>query len=310
MSLPCKYSIVVPVYNSRDSLSELISELEKAMDQQGETYEIIMIDDCSRDDSWQQLKGLKNNKSHLRFFRLSNNFGQSAATLCGFHQAKGEIIITIDDDLQYHPREIHKLIERYEEEDDNLLVFGIPEKHKHKRPNVILSFLSKYFVTLFLLTKHRNTNYWSSFRILSSKIIFYKGKPTPVKNMNLFPWIVSDQFIGHVTVQHSERPYNTSNYTLSKKWKHALPTFMMFSSFPLKYFLLGGFVFVGLNLVLFGLYFTGLINHLKIFAELFIFLFIMVNACILISLAIISRYVSNILLHVKGKPEYHIIEEL
>lgn len=112
-SLP-DISIVIPVYNSQSTLPVLYAEIEKAM--AGENWEVIFVDDGSRDESWLQLRTLKEqHPGRVTAVRLRRNFGQHNALACGFGFAKGMLTITMDDDLQHPPSEIPKLLARARE---------------------------------------------------------------------------------------------------------------------------------------------------------------------------------------------------
>ena len=105
-----KYSLVVPVYNTGKDLFQLHKEIKHAFEGKID-FEIIYVDDFSQDDSWNSLKEIKNSDStgRIKLVRLSKNFGQHAATLCGFENASGEFILTMDDDLEVLPSEFEKL---------------------------------------------------------------------------------------------------------------------------------------------------------------------------------------------------------
>jgi polyisoprenyl-phosphate glycosyltransferase len=112
-SLP-DISIVIPVYNSQSTLPVLYAEIEKAMS--GHNWEVIFVDDGSRDESWLQLRKLKEqHPAHIIAVRLRRNFGQHNALACGFGFARGSLTITMDDDLQHPPSEIPKLLARARE---------------------------------------------------------------------------------------------------------------------------------------------------------------------------------------------------
>ncbi len=110
-----EYSIVIPVYNSEKSLSILFDGITDTMNRMGKSYEVIFVDDGSKDTSWDVLQAIKQqDEEHVTAIKLAKNFGQHNALLCGFSFAKGTAIITMDDDLQHPPEEISKLIEQYE----------------------------------------------------------------------------------------------------------------------------------------------------------------------------------------------------
>ena len=106
------YSIIIPVYNSQDTLEDLLRRIEDTLLTIGKPFEILFIDDFSLDDSWNVLKKLRAGRSHIRLIRLTKNFGQAAATLCGIRKASAETMVIIDDDLQYPPEEIKRTTQR------------------------------------------------------------------------------------------------------------------------------------------------------------------------------------------------------
>jgi len=114
------YSVVVPVFNSSLSLKELYAGLQAVFGKTGKDFEVIFVDDASSDNSWEVLSGIKSNDpGHVTAIALSRNFGQHNATLCGMSYAKGDFIVTIDDDLQVLPEEIIRLMERQAEPGQN-----------------------------------------------------------------------------------------------------------------------------------------------------------------------------------------------
>jgi glycosyltransferase involved in cell wall biosynthesis len=108
-------SIVVPIFNEEENLEELVVSLTAVMQGYCERYEILLIDDGSTDRSFEIMKELAKRDPHLRLIRFGINYGQTAALSAGFHQANGEIIVTLDADLQNDPADIPKLIEKVEE---------------------------------------------------------------------------------------------------------------------------------------------------------------------------------------------------
>src|ERR1700752_3305226 len=104
-------SIVVPVFNSEKTLTELYTRINSAFENEKKQYQLIFIDDGSKDGSWEILKKLKeNNPDKITLIQLTKNYGQHNAIICGFNYSKGDFIVTMDDDLQHPPEEISKLI--------------------------------------------------------------------------------------------------------------------------------------------------------------------------------------------------------
>jgi len=108
-------SVVIPAYNEEENVPILYEKLKKVLDGLGEDYEIIFVDDGSTDGTYQRLKQLAEKDSRLKVIRFKRNYGQTAAMSAGFEHAKGDVIITLDADLQNDPEDIPLLLEKLEE---------------------------------------------------------------------------------------------------------------------------------------------------------------------------------------------------
>ena len=102
-------SIVVPLFNEEESLPELCSWIKSVVDQHGYTYEVLLIDDGSRDDSWKVIQTLANSNPNIKGIKFQRNYGKSAALNEGFKAAQGDVVITMDADMQDSPDEIPAL---------------------------------------------------------------------------------------------------------------------------------------------------------------------------------------------------------
>ncbi len=108
-------SIVIPLYNEAENIEPLYAELSAALDEIGCTYEVIAVDDGSRDDSFARLKSVHERDPRWRVIRFRRNFGQTAALSAGFDQASGDVIIAMDGDLQHQPEDVPRFIEKIAE---------------------------------------------------------------------------------------------------------------------------------------------------------------------------------------------------
>lgn len=108
-------SIVVPVYNEQESVEPLCAEIYAALGRLKMSAEVILVDDGSRDETWPKLTALAGRYAQLRLIRFRGNFGQTAAMSAGFHAAKGDVVITLDADLQNDPADIPLLLEKMNE---------------------------------------------------------------------------------------------------------------------------------------------------------------------------------------------------
>ena len=124
-----KYSVVIPVYNSEKIIEETVRQVRDAFLSSGFEFEVILVNDGSKDDSWKTIASLASSFHEVVSINLLKNYGQHNANLCGFREASGDYIITMDDDLQNPPEEIGKLIETAQKGYD--LVIGRFESKKH-----------------------------------------------------------------------------------------------------------------------------------------------------------------------------------
>jgi len=204
-----------------------------------ENFETIFVEDHGKDDSWEVLKKLKAaHPDEIKAIRLSKNFGQHNATLCGFGFARGEYIITIDDDLQTPPSEIARLIESMTAEPADL-IYGITRKKNHSRArNLGSASLKKSSKVM-----HGSPGEGSSFRLITRSLadkILQHNQHFIYLDEVLY-WYTDD--IAFVDVIHLPRKYQQSGYTLLKL-AHLIGNIMMYyTMLPLKFLVYGGFFF-------------------------------------------------------------------
>jgi glycosyltransferase involved in cell wall biosynthesis len=135
-------SIVVPLFNEEESLPELVQWINRVMTDNHYSYEIIMIDDGSKDKSWQVIERLQHENQNIKGIKFRRNYGKSAALYCGFDVAKGDVVITMDADLQDSPDEIPELFRMVKEEGYDL-VSGW--KKKRRDPILTKNLPSKFY---------------------------------------------------------------------------------------------------------------------------------------------------------------------
>jgi len=108
-------SVVIPVYNEEDNIPLLYEQLSAALNELGKSYEVIVIDDGSKDKSFERLKEIHEKDPRWQIIRFRRNFGQTAGMSAGFNESRGEIVLTIDADLQNDPKDIRKLLAKFDE---------------------------------------------------------------------------------------------------------------------------------------------------------------------------------------------------
>ncbi len=237
-------SIVVSVYNSEATLSELIRRLGSVLGAMSLEYEIILVNDCSRDGSWDQILDLSQGDSRIRGINLMRNYGQHNALLCGIRQASGEGIVTLDDDLQNPPEEIPKLLSKLSKGVD--VVYGYPEKQQHGFWRDLASRVTKLALkTVMSAETAQHVSAFRAFRThLRDSFAAYQGPFVSIDT--LLTWGTS-QF-DFVYVRHEPRKVGESNYTFMKLATHALNMITGFSTLPLR---LAGYV--GFTFTLLGI---------------------------------------------------------
>jgi undecaprenyl-phosphate 4-deoxy-4-formamido-L-arabinose transferase len=236
-------SVVVPVFNSQASLRELVDELLKAFD--GRTFELILVDDGSRDKSWRVVSELARQHAWIRGIELMRNYGQHNALLCGLRAARYEIVATIDDDLQNPPAEIFSLLSKLEQGYD--VVYGTPKRESHGFLRDLASRITK--LTLQEAMGAETASRISAFRVFRTNLReAFANYNSPYVSIDvLLTW--ATQRFASVPVENRPRTTGASNYTLRKLMVHALNMATGFSSVPLQLSSLLGFGFTLLGFV-------------------------------------------------------------
>ena len=224
------YSVVIPVYNGSRSLQELCDRTHKVFTRLKKTYEAVLVDDSSVDDSWQVMKAIRENNKNIKIIQLMRNFGQHNALMCGFHHASGKYVITMDDDLQHSPEEIPKLINTITNGYD--AVSGALDVKQDTLIKKLGSRLINY-LNVSIFNKPKDLRF-SSFWILRKPVVNeLKLLRTP------YPYITGmlltiTRNIGNVTVKHEKRKYGSSTYTFRKLVSLALNLIINYTSLPLR----------------------------------------------------------------------------
>ena len=299
-----EYSIVVPVFNSCESLEELFLRIAKTMAAIGKTFEVIFVDDGSVDTSWNILQSIqRSNPEKVIAVRLAKNFGQHNATICGIAQASGAYIITIDDDLQNPPEEIAKLIETMQNSDADL-VYGIYGKKQHSMARNLGSGALKGWSRRVFKTKGDG----SSFRLMKSSLAknLLNHQINFIYIDELFNW-----YTGHITfvlVDHRKRPYQQSTYTSHSLFSMLSNLVIYYTAMPLKMMVYGGFTSALLSFFI-GLFFIyrKIVHGIPIVGFTALIVTILFStSIILLSLGVIGEYLSRIYMVQNRKPPFAI----
>lgn len=232
-------SVVVPVYRSAGVLPELYRRLTEALPRLNEDYEILFVEDCGGDNSWEVIQSLMSNDSRVKGIKLARNYGQHNALLCGIRAAQGEVIVTLDDDLQNPPEEIGSLLTKLKEGFD--VVYGTPLQEKHGFLRDWASHITK--IALQSAMGAETARNVSAFRAFRTRLRdAFAAYHSPAVNLDVLLTWGTARFAA-VKVRHDARAAGESGYTLRKLVNHALNMMTGFSTIPLQIASIVGFGF-------------------------------------------------------------------
>jgi len=300
-------SVIVPVYNSEATMDELVARINDVLETAAERFEIILVNDGSKDGSWEVISKLAGKMQHVRGVNLMHNYGQHNALLAGIQRAQYEIIVTIDDDLQNPPEGIPKLISRLNEGYD--VVYGRPAQRSHSVWRNISSKILKGVLKVVLGAEMGG--YSSAFRAFSSILVrgFEKFKDAQLSIDVLLSW--SAARVTYVLVSHEPRRFGKSGYTFRKLMLLAFNMLTGYSILPLR--IASG---VGFTTSLFGLsmFFYVMIRRLLQTEYVPGFAFIASEVALfaglqLFAIGIIGEYLARLHFRTMGKPPYVIRED-
>jgi glycosyltransferase involved in cell wall biosynthesis len=298
-------SVIVPVYNGEKSLKLLYNRLITVLEKAADEFEVIFVEDHGRDNSWPVIQSLAKADKRIEGIRLSRNFGQHNALLCGIRQARYDITITIDDDLQNPPEEIPLLLAKMDEGFD--VVYGAPHAEKHGILRDLASQITK--IVLQGAMGAATARMVSAFRVfrtsLRSAFDNYDGSFVSIDV--LLTW-GSTRFTV-LKVKHASREIGQSNYTISKLMIHAMNMITGFSVLPLQLasfigffftlFGIGVFIYVVVRFILFGTPVQGFPFLASIIA--------IFSGAQLFSLGIIGEYLARMHFRIMNKPAYNVL---
>ena len=295
-------SVVIPVYNSEDTLDELISRLNQVLPAISQTYETILVNDGSSDQSWSTITRLSQDKPGVRGINLMRNYGQHNALLCGVRAAQYEIIVTLDDDLQHPPEEIGKLLPPLGRGYD--VVYGTPARQQHPFWRNLSSYITRLALQSAMGVKNaQKVSAFRAFRTCVRDAFSDFRSPFVILDV-LLAWGTNRFYT--VPVTHDPRHDGKSNYTFRKLVRHAINMATGFTVVPLQLASMMGFAFAlfGLLILIYVVArfiiqggsipgFPFLASIVAIFSGVQLF-----------SLGIIGEYLARMHFRLMGKPSY------
>jgi dolichol-phosphate mannosyltransferase len=301
-------SVVVPVFNEVGNIKVLVDRIILALSSLNSSYEIIFIDDGSTDGTYELLHVMRSNNANIKSIHFSRNFGHQAAINAGIESSAGEIVVTMDADLQHPPELIPKMIEELKKGYDIILTERVENKEKNK----IHAILGAIF--------YRILNIMSDFEIRANVADFNVYSRQVVEQLKQLP--EKDRFVRglvqwvgftkkYIPYEAGKRYTGVSKYTLSKMIKLAISGITSFSAFPLRLawwvglaMSFGSFVYGIFILVDYFLYRSHLVSGWTSIIIVVLFS----GGVQLIILGIIGEYLAKMFYEIKGRPLYIIKE--
>ena len=303
-----KYSIIVPVFNEEETVPLFYERIIPVMDKTNELYEIIFVNDGSKDNTYNELLKLANKDKRIKVIDLSRNFGQQAALLCGFKESKGEAIIDIDVDLQDRPEAILEMIKKWKE--------GFEVVHGRRTVREGETFFKKFTSTAYTKFIAKITGLHIPEKVGDFKLFDRKVIDTicslPEHNRflrGITSWVGYKQ--AFVEFDRDKRAAGETKYTLKKLLKLAKDGIIANSDYPLTIPLKNG-IFLGFLSLLCFLTFI-ILACFKIFLPLTAWLFPTITtlgAIMMIHTGLTNLYISRTYEEVKGRPNYIIREKI
>jgi undecaprenyl-phosphate 4-deoxy-4-formamido-L-arabinose transferase len=307
-ALPPGISVVIPVYNSQDSLRPLLERLEPVLAARTAHFEVIMVNDSSRDQSWQRIEALARELPFVCGINLMRNYGQHNALLCGIRQARYDTLVTIDDDLQHPPEVIPQMLDRLAEGYD--VVYGTPQHEQHGFWRDMASQVTKLALQSAMGADIARRA--SAFRVFRTRLrAAFANYQSPFVSIDILLTWGTTHFAA-LPVRHEPRQFGRSNYTFRKLVRHAVNMTTGFSTVPLQLASILGFGFtlfgIGIFIYVIGRFlieggsvpgFPFLASVIAIFSGVQLFM-----------LGIIGEYLARMHFRLMNRPVYTVREML
>ena len=304
--LPAGLSVVVPAYNSAEILPQLVQRLASVLGNLGLEYELILVNDGSRDDSWRVVQELSASYPWVRGISMMRNYGQHNALLCGIRAARYGTLMTMDDDLQHPPEEIPKLLAALSPNLD--VVYAPPDREQHGFLRNLSSVITKLALGSAMGSESaRKSSAWRVFRTQVRDA--FADYHSPLVSIDVLLTWGTGRF-GVRPLRHDPRPSGKSNYTFGKLVRHAFNMVTGFSVLPLQLASVIGLVFT-----VFGMGVLAFVVGRYVFAGSsvagFPFLASIVaifSGAQLFALGIIGEYLARMHFRIMEKPTYVVRE--
>jgi dolichol-phosphate mannosyltransferase len=302
-------SVVVTIYNAEQAIPELLQRLQRSVSSVTADYELIFIDDRSKDQSWKLLKPYAAADNRIKIARMVRNFGQHSAISAGLHLANGDYVVMMDGDLQDEPEVIPELYRQIRSTGTEIVYV----KRLNRRDSEFKQLGSSLFYRIFsALSGIKTDAQIGTFRIMTRLVrdSFCQFGEVDKYIGGIFYWM--DFECGYYEAEHRERKHGRSNYTTKRMVELAINGLLSNSNKPLHIALSLGLIST-IGAMLAALYFAGacLFCHSSIPGHVWVLVsMFFMGGLILFVLGVIGRYIGRIYDQVKARPEYLLQEKI
>lgn len=240
-------SVVIPTYRNAIGLNVLVDRLSAVLHGLNKRYEVIFVDDCSPDDSWGVIEKIVSENKGFRGILLGRNMGQARATLCGIQAAKGDVVVTMDDDLQHEPEMLPMLLAQLDDDDccDALFAWFPDKKHSSWRNlgSRVICYLNNQAFGLGSIKI-------SSYRLMRKHVAeFIRANRSSIATPGAMI-LAATRHIKSIPIEHHQRVFGSSNYTLWRQLRLALTNLFAVSLLPLRFISILGITTAGLSAIM------------------------------------------------------------
>jgi glycosyltransferase involved in cell wall biosynthesis len=295
-------SVVIPVYKAEKTIRDVCTQLIDVLEGTGRPFEIVLVDDSSPDGSWKVVSELAGADDRVRGIRLSRNFGQHGAILCGLRLARYPVCITMDDDLQHPPEEVPKLLDALGTGYD--VVYGTPTHDHHGAFRDLASRITKIALSGAMgADTARNVSAFRALRThLRDAFADFHG---PFVSIDVLLTWGTTRFTS-VPVRHEPRREGTSNYTFGALVRHAFNMLTGFTAIPLQLASLLGFALTlfGAGVLVYVFYMYFIHGHTLPGFTFLASMIAIFSGAQLFAIGMIGEYLARMHFRLMDKPAY------
>lgn len=301
-------SIIMPVYNEGEHIVTSVGTVEQLLKQENISYEFVLVDDGSKDDSWNKLSAMATENTRITAVRLSRNFGKEAAVCAGLDAATGAAVIVMDADLQDPPELIPLMVKAWREEGCDV-VEGV--KSSRGKESLLYKLCAKTFYGILYRLAGIDLRNASDYKLLDRKVVAaIQAMPEKITFFRgMSAWVGFER--KQIPFEVQERVSGTSRWSLQRLAGLAISAVTSYTSAPLHLItVLGaGMLFVAIVLGIQTLIRYGMGNAMEGFTTV-ILLLLFIGSLLMISLGILGLYMMKLYHEVKGRPRYLISKKV